>query len=182
MMTTLHQMPLPWKLNEQLRVNFLHRTFVVHCARRAWVYADSGLSLPVVPVVESYLRGEVSWVAVLEAGKEFSGTALAAMSIGIRHLSPYAAAQVAAWQVTMEDPAEAVNYVMHATAVAAGFVALRAWVTHQDSIRAPVESDFGEQVKRTHEQNPKLFENAKDKELAYLHRELRRWPSIWDKL
>ena len=180
-MTTLHQVPLPWKLNDQLTVNFLHRTFAVHCAHRAWVYADTDRSLPVVPVVERYLRGEISWEAVLEARKQFGGTALAAMSIGVRHLSPHAAAQVAAWQTAMEDPREAVNHVMNATAFAAGFVALRAWVTHEDSIRAPVEGDFGDRVKRAHEQNPKLFENAKNKELTYLHRELQRWPSKWDK-
>ncbi|MBX9629972.1 MAG: hypothetical protein K2X67_05565 [Burkholderiales bacterium] len=176
-MTPLQQIPFPWKLHEQLRVSFLHRTFAVHCAQRAWAYADTDRSLPVVPLVERYLRGEVSWAKVLEARKQFVGTAQAAMSLGVRHLSPYAAAQVAGWQVAMEDPVQAVNHVMYSTAFAAGFVAVRAWVRHADSLGAPVEGDFAERVQRAHEQNPSLFQNAKDKELAHLHGELQRWQS-----
>jgi hypothetical protein len=167
----------PWKLCDELTENFLHRAFAVWCAKRAWRHAGCRPCEPVVMAVESYLRVEIPWKSVRQQREKRRGGVAGAGVVGVPKGFPSAAAQIAAWHTADDVSLDAAKAVIHHTALAAGFAALKRVSEQEEAAYLTVVGELHTRLTAGLQARRELMEASQQAENVLLVGELHRWLS-----
>lgn len=130
--------------------------------------------------VESYLRGEIPWESVRQRREKHRGGVTGAGVVRVPKGFPSAAAQIAGWHTANEDSLQAAKMVIHHTALAAGFAALKRFLEYGEAAPFTVVGEIPTRLRAELYARREFVDASRQAENVLLVAELHRWLS-WRK-